>query len=54
MKNNIDVRMHTIVWYRHVPKQLDEYLNGRTAEDRKRLIFDFIRKYINFCLIRIV
>ncbi|MBP5463048.1 MAG: endo-1,4-beta-xylanase, partial [Lachnospiraceae bacterium] len=30
-ENNLSVRIHTIVWYRHVPVQLTEYLTGRSA-----------------------
>lgn len=47
--NNIDVRMHTMVWYRHVPQQLIDYLEGRSIKDRKLLTFKFIRKYME-CL----
>ncbi len=42
----LDLRIHTIVWYRHVPRQLMEYLENRTPEDRKKLTLDFIRTYM--------
>ncbi len=47
--HGLDLRIHTILWYRHVPRQLKEYLENRTAEDRKRLALDFIRQYMQ-CL----
>ena len=48
-ENNLSVRIHTIVWYRHVPAQLTEYLNGRNAEERKCLTLAFIKAYMQ-CL----
>lgn len=48
-ENGLDLRIHTIVWYRHVPKQLIEYLESRTPEDRKKLTLDFIKEYM-ICL----
>ena len=48
-ENNLSIRIHTIVWYRHVPKQLTDYLENRRTEDRKRLTFKFIKAYIQ-CL----
>src|SRR5574344_802345 len=36
-ENGLDLRIHTIVWYRHIPKQLIDYLENRNPEDRKRL-----------------
>ena len=48
-ENNLSVRIHTIVWYRHVPVQLTEYLTGRSAEERKSLTLAFIRAYMQ-CL----
>lgn len=42
----LDLRIHTIVWYRHVPRQLMDYLENRTPEDRKKLTLDFIRTYM--------
>ena len=35
--NGLNMRIHTILWYWHVPKQLMEYLENRSAEDRRRL-----------------
>lgn len=48
-ENKLDLRIHTIVWYRHVPKQLIRYLKNRTSEDRKKLTLDFIKEYM-ICL----
>ena len=48
-ENELDLRIHTIVWYRHVPKQLIEYLENRTFEDKKNLTLKFIKKYME-CL----
>lgn len=48
-ENKLDMRIHTIVWYRHVPKQLIEYLDGRSLEDKRKLTLDFIRTYMQ-CL----
>ena len=48
-ENNLSIKIHTIVWYRHVPKQLTDYLENRSAEDKKRLTFQFIKTYIQ-CL----
>ena len=48
-ENGLDLRIHTIVWYRHIPKQLINYLENRNEEDRKRLTLDFIRTYMQ-CL----
>lgn len=48
-ENGLDMRIHTIVWYRHVPKQLIEYIDGRTLEDKRRLTLDFIGTYMR-CL----
>lgn len=48
-ENGLDLRIHTIVWYRHIPKQLIDYLENRNPEDRKRLTLDFIRTYMQ-CL----
>ena len=48
-ENELDIRLHTIVWYRHFPGQLAEYLENRTAEDRKKLTLAFIREYMQ-CL----
>lgn len=45
----LDMRIHTIVWYRHVPKQLIEYIEDRNPEDKKELTLDFIRAYM-MCL----
>ena len=36
-KNNLDMRMHTIVWYRHFPKQLLDYLDGKSYEKKRNL-----------------
>lgn len=48
-ENDMDLRIHTVIWYKHVPKQLVEYLEGRTPEDKRKLTLDFIRKYME-CL----
>ena len=48
-ENGLRIRIHTIVWYWHVPRQLTEYLQNRSAEDRKRLTFLFIKTYMQ-CL----
>lgn len=45
----IDMRIHTIVWYRHVPRQLIEYIEGKSPEDKRKLTLDFIRAYMT-CL----
>lgn len=45
----LDMRIHTIVWHRHIPKQLIEYIEDRSPEDRKKLTLDFIRVYM-MCL----
>ncbi len=47
-ENGLNVRIHTIVWYWHVPRQLTEYLENRSAEDRKRLTFKFIKTYMQY------
>lgn len=43
------MRIHTIVWHRHVPKQLIEYIKERSPEDKRKLTLDFIRTYM-ICL----
>ena len=48
-ENGLNIRIHTIIWYWHVPRQLTEYLESRNAEDRKRLTFLFIKTYMQ-CL----
>lgn len=48
-ENGLDMRIHTVLWYWHVPRQLKEYLEDRTAEDQRRLTLDFIRQYMQ-CL----
>ena len=48
-ENDLNVRIHTVIWYWHVPRQLTEYLENRNAEDRKKLTFRFIRAYMQ-CL----
>ncbi len=48
-ENNLDLRIHTILWYRHVPKQLVEYLENRSDEDKRRLTLEFIKSYME-CL----
>lgn len=45
-KNNLDMRMHTIVWYRHFPKQLLDYLDGKSYEEKRNLTLKFIRVYM--------
>ena len=45
-ENGMDIRLHPIVWYRHVPPQLKAYLEGRSAQDCRRLAFDFIRAFM--------
>lgn len=45
----LDMRIHTIVWYRHVPRQLIEYIRDRNPEDQRALTLDFIRTYMT-CL----
>lgn len=45
----LDMRIHTIVWYRHVPRQLTKYIEGRSPEDKRKLTLDFIRAYMT-CL----
>lgn len=45
----LDMRIHTIVWHRHVPKQLIEYIKERSPEDKRKLTLDFIRTYM-ICL----
>ena len=45
----LDMRIHTILWYWHVPPQLKAYLEHRSPEDQKRLALDFIRRYMQ-CL----
>lgn len=48
-ENKLSIKIHTIVWYRHVPKQLTDYLENRSTEDKKRLTFQFIKTYLQ-CL----
>ncbi|QTE69133.1 endo-1,4-beta-xylanase [Clostridiales bacterium] len=48
-EKGLNIRIHTIIWYWHVPRQLTEYLESRNAEDRKRLTFLFIKTYMQ-CL----
>ncbi len=48
-ENGLTIRIHTVIWYRHVPGQLTEYLENRNTEDRKNLTFKFIRTYLQ-CL----
>ena len=48
-ENGMRFRIHTIVWYWHIPRQLTEYLEDRSPEDRKRLAFRFIRTFME-CL----
>ncbi len=48
-ENGLNIRIHTIIWYWHVPRQLTEYLENRSAEDRKALTYKFIRTYLQ-CL----
>lgn len=46
MKNHLHMRMHTIVWYRHFPSQLKDYLEGRSSLDKKNLTLKFIKVYM--------
>ncbi len=48
-ENRLSIRIHTIVWYWHVPRQLTEYLESRSVEDRKNLTYKFIKTYMQ-CL----
>ncbi len=48
-ENGLKIRIHTIIWYRHVPGQLKEYLENRSEEDRKNLTYKFIKTYLR-CL----
>ena len=48
-ENGLSIRIHTIVWYWHVPRQLKEYLENRSAEDRQRLTYQFVKTYMQ-CL----
>lgn len=48
-ENGLSIRIHTIVWYWHVPRQLTEYLENRSVEDRQKLTYQFIRTYLQ-CL----
>ena len=48
-ENGLNIRIHTIVWYWHVPRQLTEYLESRSEEDRKKLTYRFIKTYLQ-CL----
>ena len=48
-ENELSLRIHTIIWYCHVPRQLTEYLENRSAEDRKKLTYKFIKTYMQ-CL----
>ena len=48
-ENGLSIRIHPIIWYRHVPGQLTEYLENRSAEDRKTLTVKFIKTYLQ-CL----
>ncbi len=45
-ENGLHIRIHTIIWNRHVPGQLTAYLENRSAEDRKKLTCRFIRTYL--------
>ena len=47
--NGLSIRIHTIVWYWHVPEQLTQYLENRSTEDRKKLTYKFIKTYMQ-CL----
>ena len=42
-EKSIDIRIHTIVWYRHIPRQLIEYVKDKNPEDKKRLTYEFIK-----------
>jgi endo-1,4-beta-xylanase len=48
-ENDLNIRIHTIIWYRHVPRQLTEYLENRNTEDRQKLTYKFIKTYLQ-CL----
>lgn len=48
-EKGIDIRIHTIVWYRHIPRQLIEYVKDKNPEDKKRLTYEFIKTYMD-CL----
>ncbi len=48
-ENGLSIRIHPIIWYRHVPGQLTAYLENRNAEDRKKLTYQFIKAYLQ-CL----
>ena len=48
-RNGLEMRIHTVLWYWHVPQQLKDYLENRSAEDRRRLALAFIRRYME-CL----
>ena len=48
-EKGLSIRIHTIVWYWHIPRQLTEYLENRSAEDRKNLTYQFIKTYMQ-CL----
>ncbi len=48
-ENGLSLRIHPILWYRHVPRQLTEYLENRSAEERKNLTAKFIKTYLQ-CL----
>jgi Beta-1,4-xylanase len=48
-ERGLSIRIHTIVWYWHIPRQLTEYLEGRSEEDRRTLTFRFIETFMR-CL----
>ena len=48
-ENGLSLRIHPILWYRHVPRQLTEYLVNRSAGERKNLTVKFIKTYLQ-CL----
>ena len=48
-ENGLRIRIHTIIWYLHIPRHLTEYLENRSAEDRQKLTYQFIRTYLQ-CL----
>ncbi len=48
-ENGLRIRIHTIIWYWHVPRQLTEYLENRSAQDRRNLTYKFIKAYLQ-CL----
>ena len=48
-EHGLDVRIHTVLWYNHVPRQLKEYLAGRSEADRKRLTLAFLKAFMQ-CL----